>query len=253
VKGKIYRQATVVLVAALLLLGGRPGDLATAGSDAAWSVPPPGIGAAAPHPGTATALQAVTAVVYSQPPSAEGGLLKSSLRDPDGSDTDQWAWDGFTFAWPQAITEITWRGGYDPLMPGDGGPVNAFTVSIYASIPSGGQPDLTLPPLVRDEVAGNAGETPAAVLGGVQTYDYRYVLPQPFQAAAQTKYWLQIEAFQSGAPDWGLSKATGGDGIYFRRIAGEGMNYQLVAGDTSFSLLGPGTNGHFIYLPSINR
>jgi len=87
----------------------------------------------------------------------------------------------------------------------------------------------------------------------VQTYDYRYVLPEPFQAAAQTKYWLQIEAYQSGAPDWGLSKATGGDGVYFRRIAGEGMNYQLVSGDTSFSLLGPSANGHAVYLPSINR
>jgi len=259
VNWKSYRQAAGVLIAALLLLEGltacaeavrpaSPSGAAESAPAAAATAPP----AAAPQ-AVAAAPQAVPAVVYSQPPSAEGGLLRSSLRDPEGSDTDQWAWDGFTFPSPQAITEITWRGGYDPLLPGDGGPVIAFTVSIYASIPSGGQPDLAQPPLIHHEVAGNAGETPAAILGGVQTYDYHYVLPQAFQAAAQTKYWLQVEALQSGAPDWGLSNATGGDGVYFRRIAGEGLNYQLVSGDTAFSLLGPGTNGHAVYLPSINR
>ncbi len=180
---------------------------------------------------------APTAVIYSQPPSPSGGLLPSSLRDPNGSPTDQWVWDGFTFGWTQDITEVQWRGGYDPAWLGSGGPVFNFTVAIYASIPSGAQPDLAQPPLVRYEVGGNANETPAAVLGGVQTYDYHYVLPIPFTAAAGTKYWVQIEAYQSGAPDWGLAKATGGDGQYFRRIAGP--TYQIIAGDAAFALLGP--------------
>ncbi len=91
---------------------------------------------------------------------------------------------------------------------------------------------------MRHEVGGNANETPAEVLGGVQMYSYRYTLPASFQAAAQTKYWIQIEAYQHGAaPDWGLAKATGGDGQYFRRIAGP--TYQIVAGDAAFALLGP--------------
>jgi uncharacterized repeat protein (TIGR01451 family) len=113
-----------------------------------------------------------------------------------------------------------------------------FTVDIYASIPSGTEPNLSQR-LVHYEVGGNANETPAQVLGGVQTYDYNFVLPTPFQAAAGTKYWVQIEAFQPGAPDWGLSAATGGDGAYFRRIAGGGSYiYQLVSGDAAFTLLG---------------
>ena len=69
-------------------------------------------------------------------------LLLSSLRDPDGSATDQWVWDEFTLGWTQAITEVQWRGGYDPARLGSGGPVFDFTVAIYASIPSGLQPDL---------------------------------------------------------------------------------------------------------------
>ncbi len=116
---------------------------------------------------------APAAVIYSQPPSPSGGLLPSSLRDPDGSATDQWVWDGFTLGWTQDITEVQWRGGYNPAMLGSGGPVFDFTVAIYASIPSGLQPDLAQPPLVRYEVGGNANQTPAEVLGGVQTYDYQ--------------------------------------------------------------------------------
>jgi hypothetical protein len=39
-------------------------------------------------------------------------------------------------------------------------------------------------------------------MGDVQTYDYRCSLPVPFQVAAGTKYWVQLEAFQGGgAPD----------------------------------------------------
>jgi len=190
-------------------------------------------------------------IVYGQEPGPAGGLAQSSLRDPEGSNTDQWVWDGFTLGREQAITEVRWRGGYDPAWLGSGGPVLGFTVAIYASIPSGGQPDLARPALVRHEVRNNANETPAAVLGGVQTYDYRYALPSPFQAAAGTKYWLQIEAFQAGAPDWGLAKAVGGDGHYFRRIAGEGPTYQLVAGDVAFTLLGPQIDGYRLFLPRV--
>ena len=50
-------------------------------------------------------------------------------------------------------------------------------------------------------------------MGGVQTYDYRYSLPVPFQAAAGTKYWVQIEAFQGGAARLGaLESHTSGTG-----------------------------------------
>jgi hypothetical protein len=212
--------------------------------------------AQSPHMASASwkgssALPAVVAVVYRQPPNPLGGLWQSSLRDPNGSDTDQWAWDGFKLSWTQDIAEVQWRGGYDPVRLGSGGPVVAFSLTIYASIPSGLQPDMSVPPLARFDLAGNAGETVSEVLGGVQTYDYHYVLPTPFQAVAQTKYWLQIEAFQGGAPDWGLAKATGGEGWYFRRLAGDGFNYQVVAGDTAFALLGPLLHEYRLYLPLV--
>lgn len=190
-----------------------------------------------------------TGIVYSQPPRSAGGLLLSSLRDPDGSATDQWTWDGFFFSSAQTITEIRWRGAYDPARFGSGGRVVDFTVDIYPSNANGSQPDIAHPPLMHYEVGGNAGEIAAETLGGVQTYDYRFTLPAPFEAAGQKKYWVQIEAYQAGAPDWGLSVASSGDGYYFRRIPGQGANYQLLAGDAAFSLLGPRSTHRKVYLP----
>ena len=69
----------------------------------------------------------------------------------------------------------------------------------------------------------------ADVLGGVQTYDYRFVLPAPFEAAAWKPYWVQIEAFQSGDPDWGLSVGSLGDARHFRgsESSVEGYYFQL--------------------------
>jgi hypothetical protein len=196
--------------------------------------------------------QPPAAVVYSQPPKPSGGILFSSLRDPEGSEADQWVWDGFRFARNQAITEIRWRGAYDPARLGSGGPVGAFVVAIYASAANDTQPDVAHPPLVKFESVGTASETASDVLGGVQTYNYRYVLPAPFQAMAGTKYWVQIEAFQAGSrPDWGLTAATGGDGSYFRRIPGAGPGYQAAPGDAAFSLLGPLPKGVPLYLPMI--
>ena len=202
--------------------------------------------------GASAAQAAPPVVVYQQPPRPSGGLLPSSLRDPDGSNTDQWVWDGFRFGWDQPITEVRWRGGYNPAMLGSGGPVFDFTVEIHASTPNGAMPDLAVPPLARYEVGGDAMETPAETLGGALTYDYAFVLPAPFLAAAGTKYWVQIEAYQPGLPDWGISAGLGGDGRYFRRIPLQGPTYQIVNGDAAFSLLAPELQGHRSYLPMIS-
>jgi len=209
-----------------------------------------GAGSSAAGAGNPLPVQ-VAAMLYSQPPKPMGGILLSSLRDPDGSAADQWVWDGFIFSSRQSITEIRWRGAYDPARLGSGGRVVDFTVDIYPSNATGAQPDVTRPPLVHYEVGGNAGEVAAEVLGGVQTYDYRFPLPAAFEADAQKKYWLQIEAYQGGSPDWGLSAAASGDGAYFRRIPGQGANYQLVAGDATFALFGPLSSGVRVRMPLV--
>jgi hypothetical protein len=185
-----------------------------------------------------TSALALTAVVYNQPPDPSGGLFQSSLLEPDGSASDEWVWDDFTLGSTQTITEVQWRGGYKF---GLGGPVIGFALKFYPSNLTGFEPDVNNP-LVDYTLSNNAGETPAEVLGGVQTYDYHYVLPVPFQAAAGTKYWVQIEGIQQGGagftPDWGLSLGLGGDSRHFRKCCNEGL-YQTITGDTAFTLVGP--------------
>jgi hypothetical protein len=207
---------------------------------------------AAPDHAGAAALPIL--VIYNQPPSPSGGLLYSSLREPDGSALDQWTWDEFVLGSARTITEVRWRGLYDPARLGLGGPVYNFTVDIYPTIAAGSEPDLANPPLVHYELGGNAGETPAGVVAGVPTYDYGFVLPTPFQAAAGTKYWVQIEAWQYGTADWGLAKATGGNGHHFEKVKGNSsIIYRSASGDAAFTLLGPGVANYWFYFPVILR
>ena len=183
--------------------------------------------------------QAQGAVLYSQPHNQSGGLVQSSWWAPDQSNYDRYVWDNFTLGSPQAITEVQWRGGYDPAKFGSGGPVLDFTVAIYASIPGGSEPDHINGPLVAYQTGGNAGQTLAGTFGGTTMYDYHFALPASFQATAGTKYWVYILAFQHGMPDWGIALGTGGNGVYFRRIHEPGDFYQLLPGDAAFTLLGP--------------
>ena len=206
------------------------------------------IGSCVPAPATApspaaTATAPATGVIYARLPDPAGGLIQSSLRDPDGSATDWSIWDDFAFDQAQTIGEVRWRGGYDLARSGSGGPVRNFVIDIYPSIPAGSEPAIAERPLVHYEVGGNADETPAAVLGGVQTYDYRFVLPAPFRADAGVRYWIQIEAYQSGAPDWGLSAASGGDGRHFGGSgrSGEGYVFRFARGDAAFTLVAAGS------------
>lgn len=188
---------------------------------------------------TLATTAAAQVVVLDQPHNGSGTIFRSAWLDPDGSAWDQYIWDGFTLPAATAITEIRWRGGFDPAYAGAGGPVVGFTVELWSSILGGSQPDIGsvfAPNPLRHYVAtGNCAQTQAGTFGGVPLYDYRFALPAAFQAAAATKYWVRIHAWQHGIPDWGFAAATGGDGSYFRKIAE--YQYQSAPGDAAFSIL----------------
>lgn len=181
--------------------------------------------------------------VFSQTPSPSGGILQSSWLTPDGSNWDIFLWDDFTLATDETITEITWRGGYY-ANGAYSNSVDKFTVEIWRS--SGGlfQPDILFGPLVHYTVNGNAGETPAGTAGGTAMYDYHYTLPAPFQAAANTRYWLRIYAWQHSVPEWGFSRAVE-TGHHFRYVEGSHM-YQVITGNTAFTLYGADLPAHTI-------
>ena len=187
------------------------------------------------------------AVAYNQP--ANGAFLRQSSQigyDRFSSDYDQYVWDNFTLSSSAAIAEIDWRGAY--ISGGYyGGPVSDFVIGIYGSIAGGFQPDVLGPPLAEYTVGGSAGETPPLTPGGASQsmHDYAFVLPTPFVANADTKYWVQIEAVQNGPTDWGLMAGGNGDNSCFIAQAGVGdFQYFKVPGDVTFTLLtaGPPAN-----------
>ena len=191
-------------------------------------------------------------VVFEQPHTGTGALLTSSRYQPNGTDYDQFVWDSFSVPSAQALTEIRWRGGYLPEMAYWGGDILNFRVSIYESTPGLSQPFLgpgypgTPATLGAWDTGNKAGETSAGLFGGVEMFDYHFVLPTVFQAEAGKLYWLQIEAeMGNGLPWWGFAAGTG-NGSYFRRIAGQADYYfQFISGDAAFSIVtsdGPNYN-----------
>lgn len=188
-----------------------------------------------------SAFPAWPGVVFDQPHNGTGALLASSRYQPNGTDYDQWVWDSFSVPMAQAVTEIRWRGGYDPQMAYWGGNIVNFKVSIYESTPGLSQPQLgpgypvTPASLVAYDTGDTAGETSAGMFGGVEMYDYHFVLPTVFQAQAGKLYWVQIEAeFSGGLPYWGFATGTG-NGSYFRRLPE--MFFQSPPGDAAFSIV----------------
>ena len=191
-----------------------------------------------------TALIAQAGVVFEQAHDGSGALRTSSRYQPNGTDYDQFAWDSFSVPTAQAVTEIRWRGGYDPQMAYWGGDIVNFRVSIYESTPGLSQPHLgpgypgTPATLIAYDTGNQAGETSAGLFGGVPMFDYHLVLPTVFQAQAGKLYWVQIEAeFTGGLPYWGFAAGTG-NGSHFRRIAGQADFYfQYAPGDAAFSII----------------
>jgi hypothetical protein len=249
--GKFGRVALFLVIAACLALGygqtkvGAQGPAAAAGSPV-------------PSAANGGALAAIT-VVYSQPASPAGGFYPSSWWDPNGSDYDQYIWDAFTIqaTQPVTITEVRWRGTFDPTHAGHpGGPVIDFVVAIYASTANGMQPDVVSQPLMDYHTGGPAGQTPAGTFGGAAMYDYSFALPTPFVATPGVKYWLQVFAYQHGIPDWGIATGTGGDGTHFRKMPlVSDFRYDTVPGDAAFSLVGTGIPAatYKVYLPIVIR
>lgn len=179
--------------------------------------------------------------VFSYPPSPTGGLLSSSWVSPDGSDSDVYAYNDFTLADSEAITEVRWRGGY--AYGAQYGKVFHFTITFFATNITGFEPLIVTlpdpegsePALARYQVNGNAGESPAGSIGGVAYYDYRYVLPTPFNATGGVKYWIRVDGWQPTYPDWGMIRGTGGNGSHFHFSTGSSM-FHNYPGDTSFTL-----------------
>ena len=167
----------------------------------------------------------------------------SAWADPNGSDYDMYVYDNFTCSTNCAITKVRWRGGYinERLY---GSYVSDFTVTFFESIAGGSEPHLGNPQLedtnpiylVKYTVGGNAGETAAGTFGGKAMFDYEFTLPAVFNASNGVKYWIRLEASQSGVPDWGIASGSGGDNQHFNFSTGA-ARFSFYSGDAAITLL----------------
>jgi hypothetical protein len=177
-------------------------------------------------------------MVFELPPDPAGGVGHSSWFPPDGSDNDIYSYEKFLLDSSVPITEVRWRGGYQPAGFGQ---LTDFTVTFMASTaPNGFYPDCGIPGefevyLVKYQVGGLAGQTYAGSFGGVAMYDYQYTLPQPFQATAGVTYWIRIEGETAGQPFWGVASGTGGNGSHIEYATGTTM-FSNWPHDLAFSL-----------------
>lgn len=161
--------------------------------------------------------QSFGVVIFEYPPDPAGGMGMSSWFPPNGSDNDIWSYEKFVLPTSVPITEVRWRGGYQPAGYGQ---LTDFTVTFFASTaPNGFSPDCGLPGefevyLAKYQVGGLAGQTYAGSFGGVAMYDYQFTLPTPFQATAGVTYWIRVEGETAGQPFWGVAAGTGGNGAH---------------------------------------
>lgn len=194
---------------------------------------------------------AQTTVAYTQAPLANPNyvnplIASSRTSDPNGTAYDAEMWDGFMTTTTVAITGLTWRGGFNPQMT----PANdivGFDIRIRSSIANGTEPDLSASATEWSHWApSNAGATAAGTVpmvgsgSTVAMFDYSTSLPpELFTATANTRYWIKIQAVQTGNPDWGLAKTNTGNNGHWTEDTAKTIALHLVEGDGVFTLTSP--------------
>ena len=182
--------------------------------------------------------------VFSKPGDPAGGLNPSAWVFPNGSDSDEYAWDDFSLAETQVLTEVRWRGGYSLGAPY--GHATDFRVSFFNSDANGFQPLITALPshesqetvIATFHTNGLAGESFAGVFGGMVMYDYVFRLPAPVTIPGTTRCWFRVLASQTTWPDWGMATGlggVGGDNAHFRYTEGT-HTFRNWPHDLAFSL-----------------
>jgi hypothetical protein len=171
----------------------------------------------------------------SQAPVASGGVLPVQV------------FDDFTLTSAGNVVTVTWQGQYDTCLSGGVQPVpaavaTAFVVNIFANnggAPSGSLLNGATYPVGQTNQTFVASNTTFQCVGfpGLSTaavYNYSLKLNTPFAAAANTRYWLGIQAI---TPDYSIfwSWNAGAPGNNFSEQISGGVT-NLFATDRTFSL-----------------
>jgi len=161
---------------------------------------------------TSTCMAGSNPVVWNNGPSAPGGgqgTVAAQLSQTPSPYSIQGV-DDFQIAAGALITDVHWTGFYFNGTP-VANPGPAFIIRIYGdngtgTSPTGGPGDPSATALATFNTgAGGANQHAGTV---ANTLDYSYVLPTPFPAQPNTKYWLSLQAVVNFAPAWSWALST---------------------------------------------
>jgi hypothetical protein len=150
--------------------------------------------------------------------------------------------DDFELQDDTLITDVHWWGIFWNGPPAGPNPAD-FNIIFYADaggMPTGaGSPDPTPTALKVYNMSGVMG----VPTGGVEEYEYDVVLPEPFQAFGNTRYWIAIQWIGIFPPQWGWSTNGANPDLLNPAVQGFpllGMAYWTATqyGDQAFYLTG---------------
>jgi len=213
----------LALAAALVACGGHDHE-----EDAA-PLPPPG----ALHTGLNAA-------------GANTGIEARTSQAPTNGAEPSTVYDDFRLASASTIATVAWQGVYCVQADGSTAPgatATQFIVAIYAD--NAGQPNLAAPLTQTTVTPAAAGQTFERNVGNVtcgtaintnwSLYDYRVTLPTPLAVAANTTYWVSVQAISpSYDVYWGWRAGAAKNNLSLMLFQGAYTSYTL---DRAYSLL----------------
>lgn len=218
--------ATLAACLALAACGGGGGD--------GGSTPPP-----PPPPPPAALLDTLNAA------GAGGSIEARTSMQPTNGAEGSTVFDDFSLTTAASITTLRWQGIYCVQANGAAAPAataSEFVVRIHADV--AGRPNLASALLQARYTPAQAGQTFERNVGGLSCgsatgtnwalYDYSATLPTPFAAAANTRYWISVEAVTpSYDVYWGWRAGTTANGQSLLRFTG---NYDVLTLDRALRL-----------------
>ena len=174
-----------------------------------------------------------------------GVEARTSQAPTNGADPST-VYDDFRLATASTIANVAYQGIYCVQANGSPAPAataSQFVVAIYAD--AAGRPNLAAPLVQTTVTAAVARQTFERNIGNVSCgsatnttwalYDYRVTLPVPLAVAANTTYWVSVQAISpSYDVYWGWRAGTADNNLSLARFQGAYTSYTL---DRAYSLL----------------
>jgi hypothetical protein len=178
------------------------------------------------------------------PSTSTAGIGSATSQSVANGQPTGFAFDDFTLSTATTVRTVAWQGGYCGQSANAAAPTptaTTFTITIYSDV--AGRPNTAAPLSTTVVPVAQSGQTldktvPAFTCGTfsstIALYNYTIALPTPFNAAANTKYWIGVlAATPSYSVLWGWRVGTADNSLALQLFSG---TYTPLTQDLAFSL-----------------